>query len=60
MLKSAFNRARVQPSLIDPFWLMVWAVAIDDDRQRREKERRRKREAFARAQQHKASAPRPF
>ena len=39
MLKPSFNCAARKAPLIDPFWLVVWAVAIDDDRQREQKRR---------------------
>jgi len=41
-LKPAFDNAKAPSYGLSLFWLMVWAVAIDNDRQRRETERRRK------------------
>jgi hypothetical protein len=38
-MTNTFNRC-VQTPLIDPFWFMVWAIAIDNDRQERERKRR--------------------
>jgi hypothetical protein len=42
MLRPAFTQAHG----FSPFWLLVWAVAIDDARQSRERARR-KRQWFA-------------
>ena len=43
-IKTAFGRAASGDSGISTFWLLVWAIAIDDDRQRSDK-RRKKRDA---------------
>jgi hypothetical protein len=43
-IKTAFGCAASGNSGISTFWLLVWAIAIDDDRQRRDK-RRKKRDA---------------
>lgn len=59
-ISTTFTRAATGKTDTDPvfstFWMLVWAIAIDDDRQRREKERRRKREQ---AQQPRKPKPPP-
>lgn len=61
-LSPAFNRAAVTYSGFSTFAMLLFAIAIDDDRQRREKQRRRKRQAFAQPERIPApsSAPCPF
>jgi hypothetical protein len=46
-LKPAFDRAREAPSGLSLFWLLVWAITIDDDRLEREK-RKRERDKWRR------------
>ena len=43
--KSDFARAAAPRQPWSAFWMLVWAIATDDDRQSREQERRRKCEA---------------
>ena len=59
-LKPVFARASGQNTGFSIFWMLVWAVAIDDDRQRREKEQREKRDRHAKAQRKPLSGPKPF
>ena len=56
-IKTAFGRAASGNSGISTFWLLVWAIAIDDDRQRRDK-RRKKRDRDA-SPPPRPNAPRP-
>ncbi len=46
-IKLTFTRAVTGMTGFSIFWLMIFAVAIDDDRQRREKKRREKRNRLA-------------
>ena len=41
-IKTAFGRAASGDSGISTFWLLVWAIVIDDDRQRRDKRRNKR------------------
>lgn len=63
-LKPAFDRAKATTFGLTPLEIMLWIVAIDEDRQRREREkkRRRERQALAKPQRKPAPprGPRPF
>jgi hypothetical protein len=58
-LKPAFTRANTTYHGFSRFGLLLWAIAIDDDRQRREKERRKKWQAHI-PRRTPAAVPRPF
>ena len=58
-LKPTFNRAAHAPTGVSLFWLLMFAIAIDDDRQRREKDRREKRDRHAKPQRKPPSGLRP-
>lgn len=58
-LSPAFNRASAIYDAFSTFVLILWVLAIDEDRQRREKERRRKRQAVMQPKRRPAHFPAP-
>ena len=59
-IKLTFTRAATGKTGFITFWLLMFAIAIDDDRQRYEAQRRKKRDRHARPRRKPPSAPRPF
>lgn len=61
-LKPAFDRAKAVNHGLDLFTILLWIIAIDEDRQQRERQKKKRRERQAQqvCPPRKPAGPRPF